>query len=148
MAERDEAAARAEARQRAAERVALAGPSVDDDAYGGPTDRSAYAASIDVGGGGGEEEEEEEEEEGRGGAVARKLASYTAPKALLDEVPRGQAEEPEAVRCSTASAPTLGGCWFGCQRSRLRAHASACVRRRLAPRGASRTERATTASGG
>lgn len=73
------------------DRVRLGGPSADD-TYGGATDRSAYVDSLDVG------DAPLEEEHGEDGAVARRLASYTAPKAVLDEVPRGTVDDAEQVR--------------------------------------------------
>ncbi|XP_030442764.1 uncharacterized protein LOC115665023 [Syzygium oleosum] len=60
----------------------------DTDLYGG-TDRDAYVSSIPV-------NEEEENLEGMDSEVARKLASYTAPKSLLKEMPRGGEEDDDA----------------------------------------------------
>ncbi|KAK3414130.1 hypothetical protein EUGRSUZ_I02637 [Eucalyptus grandis] len=60
----------------------------DTDLYGG-TDRDAYVSSIPV-------NEEEDNLEGMDSEVARKLASYTAPKSLLKEMPRGSGEEDDA----------------------------------------------------
>jgi len=111
------------------------------------TDRSAYAASIDVG-----DVEADEGDEGEllGGSVARKLASYTAPRAVLDEVPRGHAED------DAAAAVRLEACLAGNPRleappsrrppplfTRLRV-----VRRLSAALEESPTEKTTTASGG
>ena len=72
-------------------RMRLGGPSADDDTYGG-ADRSAYVDSLDVG------EAVEADDGDDKHAVARRLASYTAPKSVLDEVPRGQVDDTDQVR--------------------------------------------------
>ena len=41
---------------------------------------------------------DEEDDYAAGGEVARKMASYTAPKAVLAEVPRGEVEDAEQAR--------------------------------------------------
>ena len=105
----DQDATDAELAQLRQERVRLAGVAADD-TYGGTTDRSAYLSSIDVGEA--VEEEEEEEDAARGGEVARKLASYTAPKSILNEVPRGEVddrlEQARTLRDHRASRLGLG----------------------------------------
>ncbi|KAF8044177.1 hypothetical protein BT93_A2224 [Corymbia citriodora subsp. variegata] len=57
----------------------------DTDLYG-DTDRGAYVSSIPV-------NEEEENLEGMDSEVARKLASFTAPKSIMNEMPRGSEED-------------------------------------------------------
>jgi hypothetical protein len=81
------------------ERLALGGAAAaSDDVYGGGgRDRSAYVAELDVGEADGMEEDDDEGA-AAGGEVARRLASYTAPKALLAEVPRGEVEDAEQAR--------------------------------------------------
>ncbi|CAI5987656.1 unnamed protein product, partial [Closterium sp. NIES-65] len=80
-----------ERRAKEQELAALASVSFDKDLYGGgDKDRFAgYEMSIPV-------MEDEEEQDATEREVARKLASYTAPKELLHELPRGEAEEEPA----------------------------------------------------
>ncbi|CAI5475130.1 unnamed protein product [Closterium sp. Yama58-4] len=80
-----------ERRAKEQELAALASVSFDKDLYGGgDKDRFAgYEMSIPV-------MEDEEEQDATEREVARKLASYTAPKELLHELPRGEAEEEAA----------------------------------------------------
>ena len=81
-------------------RMRLGGPSADDDTYGGGADRSAYVDSLDVG------DAPLEEDEGDATAVARRMASYTAPKSVLEEVPRGQVDDAAEVRASRHTLTT------------------------------------------
>jgi splicing factor 3B subunit 1 len=91
------------------ERLALGGAAAaSDDVYGGGgRDRSAYVAELDVGEADGMEEDEEEGA-AAGGEVARRMASYTAPKALLAEVPRGEVEDAEQARVFACALQVLG----------------------------------------
>jgi splicing factor 3B subunit 1 len=92
----------AELRALREQRLQLGGAAAaSDDVYGGGAERGAYAAELDVGEA--EEMEEEEEARGAGGEVARRMASYTAPKALLAEVPRGEVEDAEQARGGRAA---------------------------------------------
>jgi len=83
------------------DRVRLGGPSADDTYGTAAPDRGAYVDSLDVG----DAPMEEEEYRGAEAAVARRLASYTAPKSVLDEVPRGQVDDAEQARAFPALAP-------------------------------------------
>lgn len=83
------------------DRVRLGGPSADDTYGTAALDRGAYVDSLDVG----DAPMEEEEYRGAEDAVARRLASYTAPKSVLDEVPRGQVDDAEQARAFPALAP-------------------------------------------
>jgi splicing factor 3B subunit 1 len=93
----------AELRRLREERVQLAGrATADPDLYGG-SDRADYAHELDVGGPGGDFDADDDMDEPAGGEVARKMASYTAPKSVLAEVPRGEVEDAEQAR-----SPVLG----------------------------------------
>ncbi|KAB1212458.1 Splicing factor 3B subunit 1 [Morella rubra] len=75
-----------EERRRMEQQLAsLTSVTFDTDLYGG-NDRDAYVTSIPV-------NEDEENLDAMDNEVARKLASYTAPKSLLKEMPRGGAED-------------------------------------------------------
>ena len=90
----------AELRRLREERVQLAGrATADPDLYGG-SDRADYAQELDVGG---DAQMDDDDDEPAGGEVARKMASYTAPKSVLAEVPRGEVEDAEQAR-----SPGLG----------------------------------------
>ena len=92
----------AELRRLREERVQLAGRAAADDLYAaadGGADE--YVRDLDVG----EMPVDEDDDYAAGGEVARKMASYTAPKAVLAEVPRGEVEDAEQAR--TASARRL-----------------------------------------
>jgi splicing factor 3B subunit 1 len=75
-----------EERRRMEQQLAsLTSVTFDTDLYGG-NDRDAYVTSIPV-------NEDEENLDAMDNEVARKLASYTAPKSLLKEMPRGGADD-------------------------------------------------------
>eukprot|EP00898_Chlorokybus_atmophyticus_P003890 jgi/Chlat1/4501/Chrsp29S04438 len=81
-------AAQADRKKKQEELAALSAGSAffDRDLYGGG-DKEGYVASIAVGDG---EEETETEQE-----VSRKLRSYTAPKSVLEDLPRGEVTDNE-----------------------------------------------------
>ena len=88
----------AELRKLREERVALAGrAAATDELYGAAAGADEYVRELDVG-----ETAVDEEDDGyaAGGEVARRMASYTAPKAVLAEVavPRGEVEDAEQAR--------------------------------------------------
>jgi splicing factor 3B subunit 1 len=94
----------AELRQLREERLTLAGAAAaSDDVYGGAPDRAEYATELDVGDAA---DMEEDDDRLAGGEVARRMASYTAPKALLAEIPRGAVEETEQARAAPARRET------------------------------------------
>ncbi|XP_050212265.1 uncharacterized protein LOC126662350 [Mercurialis annua] len=74
-----------ERRKMEQELASLTSLTFDKDLYGG-TERDAYVTSIPV-------NDDEEYLDGADNEVARKLASYTAPKSLLKEMPRGGDDE-------------------------------------------------------
>ena len=84
----------AELRKLREERVQLAGRAADADLYAS-AGADEYVRELDVGG---DMAVDEEDEYAAGGEVARKMASYTAPKAVLAEVPRGEVEDAEQAR--------------------------------------------------
>ena len=89
------------------ERVQLGvAAAANDDVYGG-ADRSAFATELDVGGA--EDDDMDDGLPAAGGEVAARMASYTAPKALLAEVPRGEVEDVEQAR---ALAARVSACRF------------------------------------
>lgn len=71
-----------ERRRMEQELASLTSLTYDRDLYGG-TDRDAYVSSIPV------NDEDDANVDSMDSEVARKLASYTAPKSLLNEMPRG-----------------------------------------------------------
>lgn len=89
-------------------RLRLAGPAHVDDVYGSGAPVE-FVSELEV------DDAMEVEEQREGGEVARKLASYTAPKALLAEIPRGQVDEVETVR-DMAARRGAGACLTRAQR--------------------------------
>ncbi|XP_010520843.1 PREDICTED: splicing factor 3B subunit 1 isoform X2 [Tarenaya hassleriana] len=75
-----------ERRKMEQELASLTSLTFDRDLYGG-TDRDAYVTSIPV------VDEEDANPDPAGSEVARRLASYTAPKSLLNDVARSQGED-------------------------------------------------------
>jgi hypothetical protein len=118
-----------------AERAALAAAAAaqNDELYGG-AGREAYATELEVA-----EAEELEEDVSAGAAMARKMQSFTAPKAVLADVPRGAADQAEQAR--EPSATSAGQPYGQPPLTRRRA-------RRSAPPAASPTARMSTANGG
>ncbi|KAL4203296.1 hypothetical protein AMTRI_Chr01g103310 [Amborella trichopoda] len=76
-----------ERRKKEKELASLTTVTFDADLYGGGNKFEGYELSIPV-----NEDEEENQDVGER-AVARKLASYTAPKSVLNEVPKGGEED-------------------------------------------------------
>lgn len=75
-----------ERRKKEQELASLSAVTFDADLYGGINRFEGYERSIPV-------NEEEEDQDPTEREVARKLASYTAPKSVLKDLPRGVAEE-------------------------------------------------------
>eukprot|EP00271_Cylindrocystis_brebissonii_P023373 TRINITY_DN9672_c0_g1_i1.p1 TRINITY_DN9672_c0_g1~~TRINITY_DN9672_c0_g1_i1.p1 ORF type:complete len:1296 (+),score=272.86 TRINITY_DN9672_c0_g1_i1:282-4169(+) len=76
-----------ERRKKEEELAALSSVSFDKDLYGGTNRFEGYETSIAP--------NDEEEPDPAEQAVARKMASYTAPKSVLMDLPRGEVEEDE-----------------------------------------------------
>ncbi|KAM7271624.1 hypothetical protein ACFE04_030838 [Oxalis oulophora] len=72
-----------ERKKKEKELASLTALNFDRDLYGGSDDRDGYVASIPV------NDDENDETDAMDNEVARRLASYTAPKSLLKEMPRG-----------------------------------------------------------
>ena len=68
------------------ELASLTSVSFDQDLYGAGNRFEGYERSIPV-------NEEEDEQDATEREVARKLASYTAPKSILSDLPRGEAAD-------------------------------------------------------
>ncbi|KAK9018897.1 hypothetical protein V6N11_033942 [Hibiscus sabdariffa] len=75
-----------ERRRKEEELASLTSLTFDRDLYGG-TDRDAYVTSIPV------NDDDDANHDSMDSEVARKLASYTAPKSLLKEMPRGEEDD-------------------------------------------------------
>ena len=84
----------AELRKLREERVQLAGRAADADLYAS-VGADEYVRELDVGE---MAVDEPDDDYAAGGEVARKMASYTAPKAVLADVPRGEVEDAEQAR--------------------------------------------------
>ena len=86
MIDTDIAKTQEERRKLQEELAALTSVSFDQDLYGAGNRFEGYERSIPV-------NEEEDEQDATEREVARKLASYTAPKSILSDLPRGEAAD-------------------------------------------------------
>ena len=82
-----------ERKAKEAELAAMAAISYDQSLYAAPDKFAGFETSIAA-------NEDEEEQDAMEKEVSRKLASYTAPKSVLNDLPRGEITD-EQVRAST-----------------------------------------------
>ena len=94
MDPQDEEIARIQEERKAkeAELAAMAAISYDKSLYAAPDKFAGFETSIAA-------NEDEEEQDAMEREVSRKLASYTAPKSVLNDLPRGEVTD-EQVRAS------------------------------------------------